>query len=160
MDVELWQLTEDELFDGAGGLARPGRWHTKARVLYCAETAAGALLEARVHLYAHPRRLPSGYRLARFALREIPVESVSERELPEHWWVHKRTTRHIGDEWLKRGETAALRVPSAIVEHTCNVVLSLDHPALVGMPLPDLIPHRFDARLFRAPAKPARARSV
>ena len=158
--MELWQLTEALAFDGAGGLAKPGRWHTSARVLYCAEAAAGALLEARVHLYAHPRRLPSGYRFARFLLPDLAVETVADRELPENWWVHKRTTRSMGDAWLARGESAALRVPSAILEHTCNVVLNLGHPALRGLAPPELTAHRFDARLFRAPARPARARSV
>jgi len=158
--MQLWQLTEDMKFDGSGGLAKPGRWHTRARVLYCAETAAGALLEARVHLYAHPRRLPTGYRFARFVLPELSMEVLGEGDLPQNWWVHKRTTRRLGDEWLDRREAAALRVPSAILEHTCNVVLNLEHPALRELPSPDLTPHNFDARLFRSPARPTRARTV
>jgi len=55
----LWRISNHATLNGRGGLYTSARWHTAGRlVVYLAESSAGALLEALVHLELKPGRLP------------------------------------------------------------------------------------------------------
>jgi RES domain-containing protein len=61
----LWRINNYADLSGTGGLLHHGRWHHRGRpVVYLAQSAAGALLEALVHVEAgSPGELPKSYRL-------------------------------------------------------------------------------------------------
>jgi RES domain-containing protein len=145
-----------------GSSASAGRWHEAGqRVLYLAESAAGALLEVRVHLRAHPERLPRNYRMRAVAIpRAATVRAVPRDSLPPDWTRRKRLTRALGSSWYESARSAVLRVPCAVVDDTYNLVLNLAHPALARLRVVADEPHRFDARLFRGKARPAPAETV
>jgi RES domain-containing protein len=94
-----------------------------------AESSAGALLEALVHLELKPGRLPKFYRLLKAeAPDDLSIRRVSPADLAEADWVRDQTaTRTVGDEWLASKSTALLRVPSAIVPEAFNVLLNPEH---------------------------------
>ena len=137
-------------------------------MVYCAEEATGALLEALVHLEVESLEgLPRSYQLMRIALpAKIATEEVELSSLPADWKRRTLLTRSIGDAWLAAGRTPALRVPSAVSPHAFNVLLN---PALAseerfsrGRPerraqrLVSKSRHPFDNRLFRAIGASAR----
>jgi len=159
--MELWQLTRELDLVGEKGLENSARWHTAgSRVLYFAESPGGALLEARVHLIAHAKRLPRNYELVRVDLPEtLAIETVDVDALPRAWWTRQSVTRAIGDAWLAARPSALLRVPSAIVEETWNLVVNVEHPALPPLEAAAVTRHRFDARLFRVLSRPGPARN-
>jgi len=122
----LWRISNHLSLAGEGGLRASGRWHTRGRrVVYCAQSAAAALLEALVHLEIEIDRLPRQYRLLKLvAPDDLRMERVSPDALPRNWVTRTDLTRPIGDDWLQRGAAPLLSVPSAIVPETFNVLLN------------------------------------
>jgi RES domain-containing protein len=125
----LWRISNHRTLDGNGGLLASARWHTQGRaVVYLAESAVGAMVEVLVHLELGSGAMPPDYRLLKIeAPDDISVRTVTVADLPRTWAKDSVATRTIGDEWLASGGTALLRVPSAIVPETWNVLLNPAH---------------------------------
>ena len=58
-------------------------------------------------------------------------------------------TRTIGGTWLAGGSTALLRVPSAIVPETFNVLLNPAHPDAKRIVVARATEHVMDPRLLK-----------
>lgn len=108
---------------GEGARIYGGRWNEPGwRCVYAAESRALAVLELLVHLTGRSRGL--AYRLLTL---EIPDGSVSRLEsLPEGWngTPPGSLSQRLGTEWLRRGKTAALRVPSVLIPEESNLLLN------------------------------------
>ena len=126
----LWRISNHATLDGEGGLIASARWHTQGHpILYLADSPAGALVEVLVHLELDPARLPRSYKLLKAeAPDDISRREIGKAELAANWTQDLRSTRELGDEWLRSRSTALLRVPSAIVPETFNVLLNPHHP--------------------------------
>src|SRR5215472_3348789 len=122
----LWRISNHATLDGRGGLYAPGRWHSEGRaIVYLAESPAGALVEAFVPLELNPTRLPKSYRLLKAEAPEgLSLRTMPATDLPRSWISDQIITRTVGDEWLASGSTVLLRVPSAVVPETFNVLLN------------------------------------
>jgi RES domain-containing protein len=159
----LWRISNHADLSGRGGLRAGARWHTKGRaVVYCAEEPTGALLEALVHIEVESLQdLPRNYQLLRIAFpRKAPMEEVALASLPPDWKHQTLLTRSIGDTWLAAGRTPALRVPSAVSPHACNVLLNPRLLEQVGIRVVSKSRYPFDTRLFKVVVGPkARARA-
>src|SRR5262245_22704170 len=105
-----------------------GRWHTRGRrVVYCSENPGAALLEILAHFEIDIRDLPTRYRLMKLRAPDgLRVQSVPE--LPPSWPNRTDLTRVIGDRWLREIRSPLLRVPSALVPETFNMLLNPAHP--------------------------------
>src|SRR5687767_940386 len=70
------------IFDGSGAALHGGRWNSPGRrVIYCAETYAGALLEKLVH--TNIGRIPRDQMYIEIAVPAgVTIEEVLARELP------------------------------------------------------------------------------
>ncbi len=125
----LWRISNHADLRGLGGLYAPGRWHTQGRqVIYLAESPSSALLEILVHFEIDRDDLPDTYQLLKVEAPDgIRVDAITIESLPEHWKDSELVARTVGDEWLHRGETALLRVPSAIMPETWNWLLNPRH---------------------------------
>ncbi len=125
----LWRISNHATLGGEGGLIASARWHTQGHpVLYLAETPAGALVEVLVHLELHPGHLPKSYKLLKAeAPDNISVRTIGKADLAENWTRDLTASRTLGDEWLRSRATALLRVPSAIVPETFNLLLNPRH---------------------------------
>jgi RES domain-containing protein len=139
------------IFDPTGAMLHGGRWNSIGhRVIYAAETYAGALLELLVHAnLSHP---PKNHRVVRIQIPdEVTLETVSIDQLKDWDAENMMVSRSFGDEWIRTLRTAVLRVPSVITqgrEH--NLVLNTAHPqfALIRAGSPE--PVKWDSRLFRS----------
>lgn len=125
----LWRISNHPTLNGRGGLEASARWHTQGRpIVYLAESVAGALLEVLVHLELNPVRLPKAYRLVKAEVPDdVSAQTVSASDLVPDWVNDEVATRTVGDEWLASKSTALLRVPSAVVPETFNVLLNPEH---------------------------------
>lgn len=125
----LWLISNHVTLDGRGGLYASGRWHTEGKpIVYLAENPAGALVEVLVHLELDPAHLPKSYRLLKAEAPEgLSVKTIAGIELPKNWISDQIATRTVGDEWIASKGTVLLRVPSAIVPETSNVLLNPEH---------------------------------
>ena len=149
--MTLWRLATHAHLDGTGGLYADGRWHRQGfRVIYTAESAAGALLEVRVHLEVDDEDLPNDYVMLEI---EVPaaalIEPFDTGTLPPDWVSRPDVTVDIGTKWLASLRSPALRVPSAILPATWNVLLNPSHPALADMRLVQSRSIDLDPRLLR-----------
>ena len=125
----LWRISNHSTLDGRGGLIASARWHSEGhRIVYMAETPAGALIEHLVHLELDPAHLPKSYRLLKAETPDASsISALDVTALPRNWASDQLTTRTMGDEWLALQNTALLRVPSVILPETFNVLLNPEH---------------------------------
>jgi len=149
--VRLWRISNYADLNGTGGIANSARWHSRGHaIVYSAENAPGALLERLVHLEIDPGDLPSTYQLLAVDIPDnLAFETIDPQILPADWRYNDSATRKIGDDWLKAGRTALLRVPSAITPHTFNWLLNPGHKEAAAAKIAEVISAPFDQRLFR-----------
>ena len=136
--------TPSQPFSGPGSDGG-GRWTTpRTPAVYASLTPATALLEYLVHLEgATPDKLL-------LATGTLPIDTVlAQLELPSEWKErpYRDTVRQVGDAWSKQKTSLALRVPSAVCEGECNVLLNPEHPDFVKLHLDHLEPMKIDSRL-------------
>jgi len=149
--MNLWRISNHKTLDGGGGLVASARWHTRGHpVVYLAESPAGALVETLVHLELDLDHLPWHYQLLKVeAPDSLAVQAVESTALRSGWTNDELITRALGDKWLKSGETALLRVPSAIVPDSWNMLLNPMHPEANRVKVLWHRAHPWDKRLFR-----------
>lgn len=143
----LWRISNHRSLAGEGSLRTSGRWHTRGkRIIYCADSPAAALLEILVHLEVDLHDLPERYRLLKFdAPDDLRVDRLEIDTLPKDWRDRADLTRAAGDAWLTTGATALLRVPSAIVPETSNVLLNPAHADASRITIASASEHALDA---------------
>jgi RES domain-containing protein len=148
--VIVWRIANRATLEGDGGLRASGRWHGKGRrIVYTSISAATALLEVLVHLEVEPGGLPANFKLMRIEVPdEVTVTEITLASLPPDWRSRQDVTRALGDAWLARAETAALRVPSALISVEHNVLLNPAHPQHAVLRLLSIEEHAFDSRLL------------
>ena len=154
--MRVWRLVRrrrlPDAFTGEGARLAGGRWNSSGvRVVYTSDTLALATLEYLVHtsLLHAPREIMS---IWADVPDDLASETVALTRLPKHWQRYDppvEVLREFGDDWIKRGKTAILKVPSAIVPLELNHLLNPEHAAFrrirVGRPQPVTI----DQRLFK-----------
>src|SRR5271157_4891396 len=143
----LWRISRHRNLSGAGGLHAPGRWHERGlRVVYLADTPAGALLEACVHTSAGD--VPPKYTLlAVFVAQEVSTEIVELSKLPSDWADALEASREIGSAWLRSHRSPLLRVPSALVPATFNYLLNPLHADAGRIRIKSVYEYPFDLRI-------------
>lgn len=147
----LWRISNHANLRGIGGLHAPGRWHTRGHlIIYLAESPASALLEALVHFEIDRDDLPEAYQLLKIEAQDaVSADAVTLDSLPEGWKDSEAVTRMIGDEWLRVGRTALLRVPSAILPETWNWLLNPRHADSSRVQILSADTYHHDSRLLK-----------
>jgi RES domain-containing protein len=132
---------------GAGGLRAPGRWHERGLpVVYLAESPAGALLEVCVHTSAND--VPPRYTLMEIKIdARVEIEALDASVLPKEWLQDVQATREFGSAWLREGKGALLRIPSALVPATFNVMLNPLHSDATRLRIHSVAKYPFDPRI-------------
>ncbi|MCC6739998.1 MAG: RES domain-containing protein [Planctomycetia bacterium] len=149
-----WRLVKwhrrGQAFTGEGASRYPGRWNPLGlRAVYLAESPGLAVLEMFVHLETSDA-------LHHFALVRVDIPDrvriqEAPRRLPADWRRNPpaASTRRIGGDWLRRGRTALLRVPSVLVPHATNLVLNPLHPDFPRIRIGPPERFRLDFRLLK-----------
>jgi RES domain-containing protein len=143
----LWRVSRHRELEGAGGLRAPGRWHERGMpVVYLAESPAGALLESCVHTSAND--VPPHYLLLGIEVnRAVSQEGVDAAGLPADWINRLEVTREIGTTWLREQRSCLLRIPSALVPATFNVMLNPLHADAARLRIASMVKYPFDPRI-------------
>lgn len=152
--IRCWRLIKEKhastAFSGIGARLAGGRWNLAGdAAVYVSGTLSLAALELFVHL--GPRST------AAFGLVSIPVEILEELiseppNLPKNWRAQPppSTTKTLGSEWLRSGESCVLKVPSAIVPVENNFVLNPAHPDFSVIRIGEEEPFSFDPRMWKS----------
>lgn len=153
--ASLWRISNHQSLSGEGGLHFSARWHTAGhRIVYLAESPAGALVEALVHLELDEAEWPRGYQLMQIECPDkLPMEAL-DPSAARDWRTRISVTRRLGDEWLRGARSAVARVPSAILPDTWNVLLNPDHPDAAQVRIVKTVRADYDPRLMAAPRRP------
>ena len=138
-----------KIFDGHGASLLGGRWNSPGRrVIYAAETYAGAMLEVLVH--ANIGRVPKTHSWIEILIRKgVRVEEVYPADIPGWDSPDQRASRRYGDRWYDEGRTAVLLVPSLVARPEGNIAINQDHPEFSRIRVSAPKPVIWDERLFR-----------
>lgn len=150
--VTVWRICAykyaPSAFDGKGAALHPGRWNSRGvKMVYTAESLSLSMLEWLVHALNLQPREPYVY----FEV-SLPADSIlrlSQKDLPADWksYPHPRSTRRLGNAWIRSRKSIALRVPSVIVPGEHNYLLNPAHPDFGRVKIAEARPLPFDPRL-------------
>lgn len=127
----------------------PARWNSKdVRMIYTASTRALACLENVVHRNAVG--LQQNFRVMVIEIPgKISVNIIEKKSLPSKWHLFESypATQAIGDEWILKGESPVLQVPSAIIAEEFNYLINPFHKDFDKIKLISVEPFDFDPRI-------------
>jgi RES domain-containing protein len=138
------------IFDGTGAMLYGARWNSPGRrVIYAAETYAGALLEILVHASGSVPRsqgyveieIPSG----------LSIEEITQDDVPRWDSPSFEATQAFGDRWYDERRTPVLIVPSVVTRVERNVLINQEHPEFPTVRARQAVPVRWDSRLWKSP---------
>lgn len=147
-------------FDGEVAYLYGGRWSSPGvRLSYTSEHQSLAMLEYFVHLDKDDP--PTDLVLA---IAEIPNDVSTERvkasELPANWRdaAAPPELARLGDEFVMKGKSCLLFVPSVLAPNENNCLINPAHPAFATITVQQPEPLSYDTRMFakrirRAPNK-------
>jgi RES domain-containing protein len=151
--MKVWRIFPERFrktaFTGVGGLYAARRWnHLGTVMVYCATSPALAALEFFVNL--EPNDAPDDLLLAEAVVPDHLIEQLDPGLLPADWReLNNLACRDLGSGWAASGRSAALQVPSAVVEGDWNVLLNPKHADFNKIKLVAPKPFRYDERMFR-----------
>ena len=138
------------IFDGSGAMLHGARWNSPGRrIIYAAETYAGALLEILVHASGSVPQsqgfveieIPSG----------VPIEEITQDDVPRWDSPSFEATQAFGDRWYDERRTLALIVLSVVTRVERNVLINQEHPEFPMVRASQAVPVRWDSRLWKSP---------
>lgn len=145
-------------FDGEGAYRYGGRWSSPGtRLVYTSEHQSLAMLEYFVHL--DPEDAPDDLVLATADVPDnLSREQLHPRGMPADWRETPGPPElaHIGDGFVKKGESCLLLVPSALAVNENNWLINPQHPEFRKIALQAPEPLRYDARMFRRSSRRAK----
>lgn len=150
--MRMWRICRKPFarapLDGRGGLIVAGRWHTPRRLItYTSESLALASLDVLVH--GDVDLLPSDLVAIEVDVPAVvKIGEIKVNDLPRTWRKHPapRRLQEIGNDWLDRGPSAVLRVPSALVPTESNFLVNPLHPAFSELRVVRRFKFSFDER--------------
>ena len=137
-----------DAFNGEGARKFGGRWSSPGTpVVYTASSQSLAALEMLVHLKSS--QILDRYSVIPVTFEDELIEVVDPGQLPGQWRhaPAPAAVRAIGDDWVKAGGSAVLKVPSAVVPAEWNYLLNPGHAAFARISLGVAAPFEFDPRL-------------
>lgn len=137
--------------DGYGAFLYGGRWNLPGKaVVYTAENRALAALEFLVGV-EHHRQLGKLTMLTIEIPDVMKSETVEEKALPENWWEFPapQSVARLGEQWLERGKSGILKVPSVHIPDEFNYLLNPRHPEFEKVKIVEQKSFGFDHRLMR-----------
>lgn len=132
---------------GTGAAKFGGRWNKKGTpVLYTGESIEIALLEIVVNT---PVSIIPQLDLLTLEIPDGPLSEITIKQLPKNWKDYPAPTvlSEIGEDWVRSGQTLALKVPSCVVQTSHNYILNCQHPDYHKVKIINKIDFYFDSRL-------------
>ncbi len=152
--MRLWRLVKTRYasttFDGEGARLHGGRWNSPGtRVAYASSNSALAVLEVLVHMTGGG--ILPGYSLVTATLPDALVHDLPASDVPKNWTASPvpPDLQAIGDAWARSGRSVALRVPSALVPDSHNILINPEHADFARFVVESTEPFGFDTRLLR-----------
>lgn len=126
------------------------RWNSlNTFLVYTAESRALATLEISVHLDLSEDLPKDRYYVEIDVPDKLEILELTAKDLPKNWNAKPPilATQYIGDDFVKSGDTAVLKVPSSIIPNEFNYLINPNHPDASKIKVINTIPLIFDERL-------------
>jgi RES domain-containing protein len=124
------------------------RWNSPGRrIIYAAETYAGALLEILVHASGSVPRSQGFVEIeipANVSVHVLQPDGVPGWNTPSY-----ETARAVGDRWYDDRRSAVLIVPSVVTRSERNLLINQEHPHFARVRASAPRPVVWGARLWR-----------
>jgi RES domain-containing protein len=151
--MHVWRLTSRRhaaaAFSGIGNQKAGSRWVPLGLcAVYTSEHAATAVLEALVHM--DPFHFSNRHLLIPADIPdEMRMETIDIARLPSDWPTRYEDPllQQIGEDWIRRAETAFLIVPCAVVPEERNIIVNPQHSDFHSVGILPPREFHFDARL-------------
>jgi RES domain-containing protein len=150
--IRAWRIIKSrfaaDAFSGEGARLYGGRWNSLGiAMVYTAGSVSLATLELLVHL-DNTSVLPS-FSICPVDFDDSLVELLDPANLPPDWNQSPPPTslRTIGDDWISRGSSVALRVPSAVIENENNYLINPAHTDFKKLVIGSMEASKLDSRL-------------
>ncbi len=144
----VYRITLAQFSGSLYASGRVARWNSKGTfMIYSAGSRSLACLENLVHRSGEG--LDAGFRVMAIDIpAELAVEEISQNQLPLNWreFSEQTVTRSLGDNWVKQGKSAVLKVPSAIIPEEFNYIINPNHRDFQRINLKSTDPFSFDRR--------------
>lgn len=137
------------IFDGTGASRFGARWNSPGRrIIYTADSFAGAMLEKLVHLNIN--RIPASESWVECPIPEdVSVEILDSRDLPGWDREDQRLSRDYGDDWFDARRSLILAVPSVVTRgRSFNLLINQEHNEFHKLKPTEPQPVEWDQRLF------------
>lgn len=136
-------------FSGIGNKKAGSRWVPEGELaVYTSEHASTAVLENLVHM--DPSHFRNNYVLIAADIPDaLAMDVVSVESLAPDWQTRyeDEALQQVGKDWIDRGESAVLIVPSAVMPQEQNQLLNPLHPDFAKIVIDEPEDFRFDGRL-------------
>jgi len=152
--MRFWRICRQryaaEAASGEGARLYGGRWNSKGvRVVYAATSLALAAVETFVNL--EPNLRPADLVFIEGEISDaLKIDRLNAKTLPAGWYATRNDSlRRFGDEWVRRGQSVALLVPSAAIHGEWNLLLNPARSDFANIQFRDPQKFEFDLRMFR-----------
>ena len=154
--MQVWRICKriylSSSFSGQGGIETAGRWHFKGhRIVYTSQSLSLATLESWVYL-APANPLPHYVAVSALIPDNLRLTIIDADSLIPGWRrfhpLHPEL-QTLGTDWLRTGDSAVARVPSAIVIGEFNYLLNPAHPEFLKIVPGVPSPFGFDSRMWK-----------
>ena len=151
--IRAWRIVKtrysSDAFSGEGARLYAGRWNSSGvAMVYTAGSKSLATLELLVHLH-NTSTLPS-FSICPVDFDDSLVELIDPAKLPRDWQQSPSpiSLQTIGDDWISRGSSVVLRVPSAVIESENNYLINPTHTHFRKLVIGSMEVFKLDPRLI------------
>lgn len=136
---------------GEGARLFGGRWNKVGDgMLYFSQNLSLSLLEIIVHVdYAV---LPLDYSFLEVEIPDSSIKKIQSIDFIEPKWSTEAAVNQLqmlGSNWLKKNESLAMRVPSAVMLEENNILINPSHKDFAKLKIIKIGKMDFDPRLLR-----------
>jgi RES domain-containing protein len=149
--MRVYRISKCEFINdlsGTGSSMYGGRWNSKGiYILYTAESPSLALLETVVHITTIAA---ATYCMICINLPDAPIEILTTADLPMGWEENPpaENLKGIGDDFIERGKSMAIKLPSAVMAEEHNILINPLHPQFKNHQVIYVKPLPLDPRLI------------
>ncbi len=137
-----------EDLSGTGAKRFGGRWNSKGiAMLYASEHISLSVLEMLVHNQFTDFAIDLSLLHIAFA-DNINVKEIKNNKLKTDWLTDVEYTQFMGDQFVKAGTHAILKVPSSVIKEEHNYIINPLHADFKKIKIVQTISFSTDKRLF------------
>lgn len=144
----VFRITTEKWCRNLQASGNTARWNTRGNfMIYTAGSRALACLENIVH-----RSGEMNGKVYKVMLIEIPfnleIQEIKKTSMHKDWksLTNYSYCQEKGNQWLREGTTAILKVPSVIIEEEFNYLINPQHSQFKKIKLADVEDFSFDIR--------------